>query len=55
MNRAHHQYKRGCAVRARHNISTNEDVMYERGTFSVQARMFFFLLNKNGKENYTSP
>ena len=39
MNQAHPQYKRRCAIRRRHIISTNEDVQYEQGTSSVQMRM----------------
>ena len=38
-NQAHLKYKRGCAVRIRHIFSTSEDVQYESGTSSVQARM----------------
>ena len=38
-NQVHHQYTRECTVRARHIISSNEDVQYEQGTSSVQARM----------------
>ena len=32
-------YKRGCAVRIRHIISTSEGLQYESGISSVQARM----------------
>ena len=39
MNQAHLQYKRGCVLRIRYIFSTSEDVQYESGTSSVQARM----------------
>ena len=38
-SQAHLQYKRGCAVRIGHTFSRSEDVQYELGTSSVQARM----------------
>ena len=38
MNQAKHQYKQGCAVRARHIFSTRKDVEYNLGTSSVRAR-----------------
>ena len=33
------QYERGCAVLIRHIFSTSEDVQYESGISSVEARM----------------
>ena len=38
-NQAPHQYKRGCAVWARHIVSTNEDVLYTQDISSVQVSM----------------
>ena len=38
-NQAHLPYKQGCAVRIKYIFRTSEDVQYESGTSSVQARM----------------
>ena len=40
MKQAHHQYKQECALSIKHiSIRTSQDVKYEAGTSSVQARM----------------
>ena len=38
-NQAHHQYRRGYAVRIKHILSASEDVQYKSGASSVQARI----------------